>query len=309
VPLAIPLIVLVGVLVALGMASTSSAVSKGIAGWMPSWLKKAAFFVIPLAQQTVALARYLSHALGIHYGAIVHHAVRWFSELAHYVDVVGYWSLYWPVELYNVASRIIYHEIPTAIKARTAGLVSAIAALKARVGALAHEVGSLPHTIKGLANTKILTRIERVALPHAAEWDWIHDHFDALRKAVAAAAVGAAGAIVLPHFPAFPIPWRGEIKALKKRLTKVEGLLGVTALAIAMSRVLGVSSRCLRSGNVGKMARALCGLPADIFAALLGGLVVLEGGFSVVAFTQALQSVEDEIVQGLTATISELQGL
>jgi hypothetical protein len=57
------------------------------------------------------------------------------------------------------------------------------------------------------------------------------------------------------------------------------------------------------------MARALCGLPADIFAALLGGLVVLEGGFSVVQFTKDLQSVQDEIIAGLQATISELAGL
>lgn len=307
-PLAIPLIVLIAVLFSLGAAATARSTSGAFTSFIPGWLKKAALFAIPIAQAAVDLSRFIASKLGIHYGAIVHHAVRWFSELAHYVDVVGYWSLFWPVELYNFAERLIYHEIPTAIKARTAGLAAAIAALKARVGHLAHDVARIPHTLKGVTHLKELTRIERVALPHAAEWDWIHDHFNLLRRALEAAAAAAAG-IALPHFPALPIPWRTDIKALKRRLTKVEGLLGVTALAIAMSRVLGVSSKCLRSGNVGKMARALCGLPSDIFGMLLGGLVVLEGGFSVVQFTKDLQSVEDQIVKGLQATVSELAGL
>jgi hypothetical protein len=60
---------------------------------------------------------------------------------------------------------------------------------------------------------------------------------------------------------------------LGKRLRKVEALLGATAMAAAMANVLGVSARCLRSGNVGKVARAVCGLSREALNDLLGLLV------------------------------------
>lgn len=60
---------------------------------------------------------------------------------------------------------------------------------------------------------------------------------------------------------------------LGTRLRKVEGLFGATVMAAVMANVLGVSARCLRKGNIGRVSRALCGLSAEAFNDLLGLLV------------------------------------
>jgi hypothetical protein len=78
----------------------------------------------------------------------------------------------------------------------------------------------------------------------------------------------------LPHI-------RAQIRGLTrrnlritKRLHRLEGLLGVAAMAAAMANVLGLPNwRCLTRGNIGRAARHFCGLDKWLVDLLLLGSV------------------------------------
>ena len=269
-PLAIGLFVLLAYLVATGTAASAIATAKAHTGWLPSWLKSAVFFVLPVAQVFLALGKWLSHHLGSYAAAIEAKVSRWFGELAHYQNVVGYWSLYWPIGLYHFAEHAYRHAIPSAINARTKPLAKRIDAVEAQAKAAAGFDHSVPRRIKAVDQTKEVTVIKEVAMPHAGEWSWIHDHFNTLKKVVLGTAA-AAVAVPLPLAPALPIPWHGIDKRVK-RLTK-ELLFWTTATgaALLVARAIGgVTSNCVKKGPIGKMARALCGLPSHFLNDLLG---------------------------------------
>jgi hypothetical protein len=76
----------------------------------------------------------------------------------------------------------------------------------------------------------------------------------------------------LPGHVHLPIPFGQTITQIRKRLRRLEGLLGVTGMAVAMAGVLGLGTnwRCLTRGNIGRVSRALCGLSAHALGDLLG---------------------------------------
>jgi hypothetical protein len=112
---------------------------------------------------------------------------------------------------------------------------------------------------------------------------------------------------------AIPRVWHG-IDELKesllnrtKRLTKVEALLGATALAAAMANVLGLrSARCLRDGNIGRAARAFCGLDRLVANALLADLALVAGTISIVEFAKALQKAEPLVAASLSYLVDDV---
>lgn len=142
--------------------------------------------------------------------------------------------------------------------------------------------------------------------------------------------VQAAGAIPLPNpwaFPRFHRWWHDLTKwreVTQRRLHRLEALLGVTGMAIALANVLGLPSwRCLTKGNIGKTARHLCGLsPAflnDLLALVTDALVLtnictliglMEDGFSLIepellAFVTGLEAVA---CYGSAGTLPALPG-
>jgi hypothetical protein len=126
------------------------------------------------------------------------------------------------------------------------------------------------------------------------------------------AGLGAiAGGLVWPHpggTLTLPKAWRGLTKRLlriERRLSRLEvGVFGATAMAVAMANVLGVSARCLRKGNVGRTARALCGLPTNLLNDLLGILAdiwVVENVCVLLPFLEtAVSKVGTPLVEALT---------
>jgi len=148
-----------------------------------------------------------------------------------------------------------------------------------------------------------------VVIPHLGELRWIHSHWRAIARAAALAAVAPA-TVALPTVHVLP-----RIKALerwdgytRKRLRRLEKLLGVTGFALLMARVLGVSSRCVRSsGPIGRVAKALCGLESDLLAGLLLGLAIVETPISIEELAHEYASVIDDVVKGVGKLVSEVQ--
>lgn len=108
--------------------------------------------------------------------------------------------------------------------------------------------------------------------PKALERRIARDELHIKRIAAGLEALGGSIAIPLPiDTPA--VNWRGltrKLARLERRLHRVEGLFAAGVLAVAMANVLGVTARCLRRGNVGRTARALCGMPTKLLDDLLG---------------------------------------
>lgn len=92
---------------------------------------------------------------------------------------------------------------------------------------------------------------------------------------------------------------------LAKRLGRVEGLFAAGVLAAALANVLGVTTKCLRSGNVGKVARRICGMDANLLQSLLLDSLAIASVVSVVEFAEDLRAIEDEAVAVLGAMIRE----
>jgi hypothetical protein len=151
---------------------------------------------------------------------------------------------------------------------------------------------------------------QRIELPHLGEWQWLHRHWKALTEVIAGAGLGAvAGALPWVHvFPRLRSLERWET-ATKRRLRRVEALLGVSALAAAMANVLGLPNwRCLTRGNVGRTARALCGLPTNVLNDLLGLLLDFALVADICQVVELLNEGLKVIQPELTAFVSVTSG-
>lgn len=110
------------------------------------------------------------------------------------------------------------------------------------------------------------------------------------------------GAQAIPdvwRIPGFPDVWHGLTRRFARihwRLSRLEKLLTATGIAAVVATMLGVTSRCLRRGNLGRAARSVCGLDAGMFESLLGDLIAITSVLSVVEFATELRTVEDEAV-------------
>ncbi len=127
--------------------------------------------------------------------------------------------------------------------------------------------------------------------------------------ALAAAIAALGGHVIHPgHTLSLPKSWYGLTKRLarlERRMHRAEGWLAVGALAAVMAQVLGVTARCLRSGNVGKATRSICGMDEGLLQSLLGDALLIVGAISVVAVAEGLLAIEDEAVAILGAGIRE----
>ena len=123
--------------------------------------------------------------------------------------------------------------------------------------------------------------------------------------------VRRVGAQAIPdvwHLPGFPGVWHGLTRRFARihwRLSRLEKLLTATGLAAVMAAVLGVTTSCLRRGNVGKTARRICGMDTSLLDALLLDGLAIVGTLSVVEFAEELRAVEDEAVKIMGALVTE----
>ena len=304
-PLAIPLIVLLAALVAMGMATLQRPVSGGFVKWAANLLGN-----IPIVggifsvEQILKLDRWVTHALGNAFKAVEGGAVKWFAELAHYVYVTGYWSLYWPIALVHEVKHLTTVTIPRMIRAKTDPLDRRVDIAEAEAKAAVGKAHGVTKYVTTQPNTKTIIRVQRVAMPHAREWDWIHKHWKSLTVAVLGAAA-LPGAIDLPHAPSLPIPFGRTVKQLRRRLTRVEALLGVTAFAAVLARVLRIPSpACLTRGPIGKVARALCRMPlhwVDDLIGLIADFFILENICAILPWLEdGVSLVATPLVEALT---------
>jgi hypothetical protein len=258
--------------------------------------------------------REIDHAVvGVLQGYIAasDHAIGfWFHQSARLQGWITDETVKLAQDTLHLGQWLVHSYVPSVVHDATHLLGRATHTLTHTVTRVERVVVHTPAVAKAAAHAAVAPLYRTVAIPHLGELQWIHHHWKALTRAAA-----TAGSVALSPGLAIPKVWHGidELRRSKvlttKRLHRLEALLGATAMAAAMANVLGVSGRCLRSGNVGRLARSLCGIDSVLLNALLGGLAVLEGGFSVVALAEGLRDVEDELVAGISLLVTELADL
>jgi hypothetical protein len=271
--LAIPLILLLAVFVSLGMSSIQHTWSSGFVGWVVGVVSKVAFVGKPLIDQVIRLDKWVTHALGTHFKAIEQRGVTWVASLSIYQKLIAVAGLEWPAWMLGSLDWLIHRAIPRRVKASTDPIARTATRADETAQVALRGVEDLQHVAHKGTVAKVVPIVERVAIPHAAEWEWINHHWKALTDAVLG--VGAPP-LTLPRPLDRALPWPFGItpKSLFRRFLRVEALLGVTGFALIMSRVLRIANpKCLSSGPIGKVARALCGLGSSALNDLLGLIV------------------------------------
>lgn len=122
------------------------------------------------------------------------------------------------------------------------------------------------------------------------------------KKAIGAIAGAVAGGLAIPG------GLTGEIGALKEawgftkrnlhlhnlRISRLEALLGAAGMAAVMANALGLPNwRCITRGNLGRVSRALCGLPGNFLNDLLGLIAdffILENVCTVIPYLETAAS-------------------
>jgi hypothetical protein len=214
----------------------------------------------------------------IHYSAVTtQHAFDWFKHV--HVPNAAKWAARVAFPL-AFLTKLIADQIRKALSHE-----------RKATHAATHAVAKAAHAAKTEAHTaeKAVAHVAHVA------------HAITSPKEVAKAAT-TAGAIAQD----WPIGLKRDLTHLKKRVRAAEKWVAAGALAVAMGNVLGVPGRCLRSGNVGKMARRLCGLDNLIMDALLADIAFMAGAISIVEFAKALQKAEPLIATSLAYVLDDI---
>lgn len=156
--------------------------------------------------------------------------------------------------------------------------------------------------------TKVIAAQIAKALPHIRTEIHTVTH-DLPRVTVKVLRQTIGGAVALPPWVIhLPRRLRRDEAALgrhAKRLGRVEGLFAAGVMAGVLANVLGIATKCLRTGNVGKTARRLCGLDANLLESLLLDGLIIASAISVVEFAEAMLAIEDEAVKILQVGIRE----
>lgn len=128
---------------------------------------------------------------------------------------------------------------------------------------------------------KVVSHAVTVGVPSAVEHAVrpIDKEIAKHRKALGALAGAAAGGLALPgglvgveHTIEDVYGWtRKNLRLHNLRLSRLEKILGAAGFAALLANALGLPNwRCVTRGNLGRVSRALCGLPGNFLNDLLG---------------------------------------
>ena len=306
-----PLILVAALIVAYAQATLAHSQNTGLIGWLTGKLASLPILGGLSAKQVLKLDAWITNMLGRHFKQIEARGVAWMSALDSFTRrnakaalSIGapVWALaYWLTHV-EIGRQAKAHDAPIARKA-SRGLAQSNQALR-----IAENVA---HAKPGTRVNVRVTRIERVAMPHAEEWNWINNHWAGLKQAIALAAAGAL-APTLPRVHVPSVPW-GLTPTRIRRIIRGLGVpIGLSALAVSVAAILRVTPHCLRDGNIGKVARRLCGMPThwlnDVLG-LLGDFLILENLCDVLPWVEAAaSSVAVPFVDAVTTVTSANSG-
>lgn len=234
----------------------------------------------------------------IHYGFGSFSPGNWFIGIAN--SVTGYLTNFAANAEHQAALTL--HQAGWVLREMALQIQNSVFAVEHALGWFKHVF--VPTYVEGVthlwrtathAQTKIsqytvsrivgLTRAVRAEIAHAVSVA-VDDAITPLereiakhRKLIGATAGAIAGGLALPDGLTGVERELGDVWGYTKRhirihnlrLSRLEKILGAAGFAALMANALGLSSwRCITRGNLGRVSRALCGLPGNFLNDLLG---------------------------------------
>jgi hypothetical protein len=289
--LAIPLIVIVTAFVAIGYAAIAPALSNATVSWLKDAGAVARFFLGPVVDLSIKLARWLTHRLGEGWEDLSRLGVTWLSGLYQWADLIIVNALEWPLWLWRVQRWLLFVEIPKVLRAIPHAATSVVHSVTTRVIKIERTVVRLPKLSKAAAHALVAAAVATFIRPFLADLQWLRRHFHALTHAI-------DHALPIPTVPTFPNIWK-RIRALERKLSVP---VGVALIVAALGR-LGLG--WIRCNKVRQVGRRLCGLDDSLIEKFLLDSLAIFGLVSVVEFAEGLQAVEEEAVSIFGSLIRE----
>lgn len=249
---------------------------------------------------------------------IDHKAKEFFSDWALGCEIIvgktwhGMGQLFWAMshaisnasnDTLNLGHWLVHDFVPGAINAFTdqwkhkTNKAAAVAAGAAAGLALLKRAQRAEHAAEGAAASaaKSAAHAAQAEASHAKSVATTVEHVVTHETKVITEVVNVAE---------LPTQFGRTVKQIRRRLGKVEALLGATAMAVAMANVLGIPNpRCLTKGPVGRFSRALCGMPTNLLNDLLG---LIADYFVVSHICDVLPFIEDAASTIGTPLVAEL---
>jgi hypothetical protein len=308
---ALILLNVVGWLVALGLLytwnSTFHYLFKGIAdaltfrvlgqsfrlgGWADSIDNTARNWFAAWALGNEILIGKMFHAMAWSWGAMVSEI----SAVSQDLHSFGAWiaDIYLP-------DQINIRTLPINRKAAAAGAAAAAAALAAKLAR--NRADHAEHSSAGAA------KAAQSAATHASN---TAEHTRVIvRTVMQPQTIPYAHVTTLPAETDWRTPFGRTLRQIKKRVGLLEAGVGATAVGIGIANVLGIPNwRCLSKGPIGRVSRALCGMPSGLLNDLLGLLAdvwILENVCALLPLLEtAASDIGTPLVEALTVAGSGL---
>lgn len=296
---AVPLLLIVGFLVAYGMALTSRSWTHAMTVWVTRAIGVPQFLADRIVEGSIALTKLVTHELGRYALPASEAVVKWLAGLAQYAALVGYWSLLWPKELFTFAYWLIHTYIPRALRGAVHPLARIVHGTVKVVHTVETRIVHVAKAVPATAKTVVIQTVPRSVREASREIEWLRRHYKALTAAVA-----GAGAIALPWGGAGRIA--RDVLGLRKLFDRINrrtvGLGAVALVAAALAR-MGLS--WIRCRNVVKTGKRLCGMDPALLEALLVGTFLVTSKVSIRELTRDLQTIMPAVTDGLGYVISE----
>ena len=246
------------------------------------------------------------------WAATCEHKAGYFFHLSAYVLE---WGLYETAMLarntWHLAEWLVTKYIPKHALAAVELAFPPAYLAKLLYNAIRREYPNFRHLIRAAVGAAVgtltLPRLRTLERELEQLREWLSRH---KRTAAALGAIG--GAIAFPWTEILPRLKRLEhsLGLTHARLRRLEALLGAAGFAAVMANALGIPNwRCITRGPLGRVSRLICGLPSDLFAALLAGLLIVETPLSLEQLAREVLAVEEELGNLVLGVFSELDGL
>ena len=288
---AIPPLVIIGLIVAIGLAVTARPLSEGVTAWLRDAGRVAAFVLGAVGPIAVKLTQWITHNIGAEFRDLERLGVAWFSGLYQWADLVVTNAIEWPLWLWRLQRWLLFTEIPRLIRALPHAGTTLLHTVTRQVVRVERTIVRLPKLTAAQARALIAAAVATYVHPYLAQLRWLRAHFVALTHAI-------DHALPIPTVPTFPNIWK-RIRALEKKLAVP---LGIAAVVAALGR-LGLG--WIRCNKVRQVGRSVCGLDQNLLESLLLDTLAVFSIVSVVEFANGLRAIEDEAVGILHHLIRE----
>ena len=289
--IAVPPLVVIGLIIAIGLAVTARPVGQAFTSWLRDAGTIGRFVFGPTADIAVRLARWLTRNIGAEWHDLQRVGVAWFSGLYQWADLIITNALEWPLWVWRLQRWLLFVELPKLARAVPHLALKVVHVVTTRVIHVERTIVRLPKLSRAAAKALVSAAVATYVHPFLADLQWLRRHFHALTAVL-------PRALPLPNIPAIP--------NLRKRVKRLEQALAAGLGVAVVLRALGrLRLGWIRCNNVRSAGRAICGFNPQWLESLLADGLTIFSLLSVVEFATELRTIEDEALSIMGKLVRE----